>query len=162
METACFEQERFRLACSRFATGVAIATVMRDQETPAGITISSFTSVSLEPPLVLFCIHSGSRVLPHFRARGRFGINVLSADQLHLSSHFTRSDARFDLLEWEMGTTGVPVIAGALAVLECELREGISRGDHEILMGEVVSTAAADGPPLVRYGRAYRTLAAVP
>jgi flavin reductase (DIM6/NTAB) family NADH-FMN oxidoreductase RutF len=151
-----------RLACSKFATGVAIATVICDRERPAGLTITSFTSVSLEPPLVLFCVHSRSRLLPYFRVCGRFAINILAADQLDVCSHFTRSDASFDLLKWQSGLTGVPVIEGGLAVLECELRGAISGGDHEILIGEVVSADATDGPALVRYSRSYRTLAAAP
>src|SRR5271170_4432940 len=146
------DDKQFRKACGKFSTGVAVATVRQNEHTAVGLTVSSFTSVSLDPPLVLFCVHRQSRVLPEFRKCQRFGINVLSADQLELSTRFaSRETQNFHCLNDQPGSVCVPILPGALAVLECKLENVISCGDHDILVGEVVALSVKDGDPLSRY-----------
>jgi 3-hydroxy-9,10-secoandrosta-1,3,5(10)-triene-9,17-dione monooxygenase reductase component len=152
-------QDQFRKTCGRFPTGVAVATVMQDDGTTAGLTISSFTSVSLDPALVLFCIHRQSRVLPFLHCQGCFGINILSAGQADLSTRFARRDSHnLDFADWQLGQSGVPILKEVLATLECRLHSVISCGDHEIVVGEVVASSVEDGSPLVRYSGSYCTL----
>lgn len=158
MKDPLFDNQ-FRQACSKFSTGVAVATAVADQKTGVGVTINSFTSVSLEPPLVLFCIHNQSNVLRYFRGCEYFGINILSADQIDVSTRFARKDTHyFSLANEQPGSTGVPLLSGILAFLECKLEQVIPCGDHDILVGNVIALSARDGSPLVRYDSSYRTL----
>ena len=149
----------FRRACGRFATGVAIASVMDAQGTPHGLTVSSFTSVSLEPPLILVCLGHEVTSIDLFRSARHFGINVLSENQQELSERFARKGYdRFDGLEWERGTTGVPLLKGTLATMECKVEQRITCGDHDILVGSMVAANVADGEPLIYFGSRYRGL----
>jgi flavin reductase ActVB len=153
--------DEFRRACGRFATGVTIATALDRQGGPHGLTVSSFTSVSLEPPLVLICLGHAVTVVDIFREATHFGINVLAADQQHLSERFARKGAdRFDGLEWERGQTGVPLIPGALAHMECKVRDRVKSGDHDIFIGEMVHASASDGDPLLHFVGRYREIGA--
>lgn len=148
--------QEFRRASGCFTTGVAILTTARADGEPVGLTVNSFTSVSLAPPLVLVCVHHGSRVLEPLLGAGRFAVNVLAAGQRELSTRFATN--RTCALAWETGAAGVPLIPGALAVFECELSRVFDGGDHRILVGRVLHLAAGEGAPLVRYGSAYRDL----
>jgi flavin reductase (DIM6/NTAB) family NADH-FMN oxidoreductase RutF len=153
-----FDSHQFRIACSRFPTGVAIASVMNEDGLPRGLTVSSFTSVSLDPPLILICIHKGSKLLPHFR-RSWFGMNVLSEDQEELSMIFScRESTQTNLVEWRLGRTGAPLLSNVLAVFECSVREIVTGGDHEILVAEVAEISSEEGVPLVRFSSAYHGL----
>lgn len=106
---------------------------------PVGLTVNSFTSVSLDPPLVLFCVHANSRALSAIRARGAFAVNVLAVDQAELCRSFTaRETAVFGTVAHRPGPTGSPVIDDALAFLDCRVRDVFPGGDHEIVLGEVV------------------------
>ena len=151
--------ESFRRACGRFATGVAIATVLDESGTPHGLTVSSFTSVSLDPPLLLICLGHAITMIEAFRASRHFGINVLTAAQQPLSERFARKGRdRFDGLEWEPGATGVPLLPGVLAAMECCVHSRIPCGDHDILVGELVHARVTDGDPLIYYASHYRGL----
>src|SRR5580704_13841300 len=113
--------EEFRRACGRFPTGVTIATVLDADGQPHGLTVSSFTSVSLEPPLVSICLGHAVSLIDTFRAAKFFGINVLADDQQSLSERFARKGYdRFEGVVWTPGETGVPLIAGSLAGIECQ------------------------------------------
>lgn len=149
----------FRRACGRFATGVAIATV-RDQEgAPHGMTVNSFTSVSLVPPLVLFCVDYSANLLPLFRAARYYGLSVLSEEQQGLSNRFAqRGQNRFDGVGWIDGARGVPLLPGALAHLECEVRDVIEAGDHAVFLGEVAAAEASAGRPLLYFDSRYQRL----
>lgn len=150
----------FRRVCSQFATGVAIATVIDESGTPHGLTINSFTSVSLEPPLVLICIDYRSAILQRFRLAAHFGINVLTSMQRELSNRFaTKPDDRFEGLAWHPGSSGVPLIDSSLAAFECVTRQVIDAGDHAIFLGEVVAAESGTGEPLLFFESAYRLLA---
>jgi flavin reductase (DIM6/NTAB) family NADH-FMN oxidoreductase RutF len=151
--------EEFRRACGRFATGVAIASVIDAQGSPHGLTVSSFTSVSMDPPLVLICLGHTVSAIHHFRAATHFGINILAEDQRALSERFARKGHdRFDGLEWQAGETGAPLLAGVLAAIECAVHRIVPMGDHDILVGEMVHTMVHEGEPLLYFGSGYRKL----
>jgi flavin reductase (DIM6/NTAB) family NADH-FMN oxidoreductase RutF len=152
--------DAFRHACGRFATGVAIAAVLDESGTPRGLTVSSFTSVSLEPPLVLICLGHAVTNIEEFRRSRHFSLSFLREDQRHLSSHFAqKGHDRFNGVPWRAGETGSPLILGALGALECTLYQRFTSGDHDIFVGEVIHAEAADGSPLIHYASHYRGLA---
>jgi flavin reductase (DIM6/NTAB) family NADH-FMN oxidoreductase RutF len=151
--------EEFRRACGRFATGVTIATVMDAEGLPHGLTVSSFTSVSLDPPLVSICLGHAVSLIDQFRTAGFFGINILAEEQRHLSEHFARKGHdRFQGVAWGSGETGVPLIDGVLAGIECQVEARIPVGDHDILVGRMVAMRVTEGTPLIHFLGGYRKL----
>ncbi|MGH2808150.1 MAG: flavin reductase family protein [Actinomycetota bacterium] len=149
--------EDFRRALSRFASGVTVVTV--EDERPHGMTASAFASVSLEPPLVLVCLDHGSRTRALLLEKESFAINVLSNAQEDVARAFSKRGTKpFDSLSHHKGETGNPLLDGALAWLECNLHEVVTMGDHDLVVGEVVSAAAADGDPLLYFDQLYRSL----
>jgi flavin reductase (DIM6/NTAB) family NADH-FMN oxidoreductase RutF len=151
--------EEFRHACGRFATGVTVASVLDSQGAPHGLTVSSFTSVSLDPPLILICLGHAVSAIHHFRAATHFGINVLAENQRALSDRFARKGHdRFDGVPWQPGRTGVPLIPGVLAAIECAVHRIVPMGDHDILVGEMVHAQVGEGQPLLYFASAYRKL----
>lgn len=150
------DPKEFRRACGKFATGVTIVTVKSADGAPHGLTVNSFTSVSLNPPLVLVCVDHRVRMLEHFLKRGYYGVNILAGQQQALSSQFARSGInRFGDVEWYEGRTGVPLLPGVLATLECKLIQSTPAGDHVILLGEVRHLELREGSPLAYFGGAY-------
>lgn len=157
---AAVSSEEFRRACGRFATGVSVASVVDCTGTPHGLTVSSFTSVSLEPPLILICLGHAVTNIEDFRRARHFGINVLREDQRLISERFAQKGYdRFDGIGWLAGETGVPLITTALATMECATHQRFAAGDHDIFIGEVVHTWIRDGSPLIYYASRYRKLA---
>jgi flavin reductase (DIM6/NTAB) family NADH-FMN oxidoreductase RutF len=151
--------DEFRSACGRFATGVAIASATGADGTPHGLTVSSFTSVSLSPPLILICVGHAVTSIDVFRESAYFGISVLREGQREISERFARKqEGRFDRLHWHMGETGVPLLDGVLAAMECAVRQRITAGDHDIFVGEMVRAHVAEGSPLIYYAGGYRDL----
>ncbi len=154
----------FREALSRFASGVCVMTTIDADGLPAGVTISSFASLSLSPPLVLFCIGKNSTSLPAWLIASRFSVNVLGAGQEALCELFASQAAdKFASVRGSIGDNGCFRLAGALATLECR-RTGIhEEGDHYIVVGEVERTEFGDNSgPLLRFRGAYRHLADPP
>jgi flavin reductase (DIM6/NTAB) family NADH-FMN oxidoreductase RutF len=146
----------FRRACGRFATGVTIATVVDSGGTPHGLTVSSFTSVSLKPPLISICLGHEVSIIDHFRKTTYFGINILNETQQPLSERFAlKGHDRFDGLKWHRGVTGVPLLPGCLAQIECAVYRRIEMGDHDIFVGEMVHERVHAGNPLVHFGGTY-------
>lgn len=151
--------DAFRRACGCFATGVAIATVLDRKGAPHGLTVSSFTSVSLEPPLILICLGHEVSVIDAFRASPFFGINILTEEQQELSERFARKGFdRFDGLAWEGGVTNVPLIPGALAAMECAVEQRMPSGDHDIFVGRMLASRIGEGKPLLYYASRYGTI----
>ena len=149
----------FRKTCGAFATGVAVAAVMGRDGKPHGLTVNSFTSVSLEPPLVLVCVGHKAATHGPFSSADTFAINILGAEQKDLSARFASSHPnRFEGVEWERGELGAPVLDGALAVMECEMREKIDAGDHTIFLGLVRRAGVKEGAPLIYFSGRYREL----
>jgi flavin reductase (DIM6/NTAB) family NADH-FMN oxidoreductase RutF len=152
--------EEFRRACGRFATGVTIASVMDLAGTPHGLTVSSFASLSLHPPLVLICLGHQVTAIESFRAATHFGISVLSEAQRDLAERFARKGPdRFNGVKWHRGRSGVPLLDGVLAAMECKLHQRFTSGDHDIVVGQMLRTHVTEGAPLVHYASRYRKLA---
>jgi flavin reductase (DIM6/NTAB) family NADH-FMN oxidoreductase RutF len=146
----------FKHAMSHFASGVTIVTTENDGK-PFGMTVSSFASLSLHPPLVLVCVEKSLKTHDAITSAGRFGVSILGTDQAHLSNRFaSRIDDKFEGVETERGELGVPLIANALTTLECHLHSQLSGGDHTIFVGEVASVRTREGSPLVYYRAGYR------
>ena len=157
------DKAHFRHTCARFPTGVTILTVLDSQGAPHGMTASSFTSVSLEPPLVLVCVDHRATVMPHLRRSDHFAINILSEDQHELSARFARKgEGRFTGIAWNPGCQGVPLIPGALAWFACGKHRLVDAGDHAILIGEVLDAAHREGRPLIYFSSGYHRLDGTP
>jgi flavin reductase (DIM6/NTAB) family NADH-FMN oxidoreductase RutF len=156
------QARRLRTALGRFATGVAVITAASSNGTPVGMTVNSLTSVSLDPPLVLFCVGRRSCLHPVFTEVDAFGVNILREGQLALCWRFASPGLdRFDAIEPRFGHTGVPLLPSALAVLECVEPRVVPGGDHDIIIGRVASFETAEedhAEPLVFYGGGYRSL----
>ena len=154
-------QTQFRAALGRFPTGVAIATAISEGER-LGLTISSFNSVSLSPPLVLFSIARSALSFPAWCKAKHFAINVLEENQQDLSTRFaTARTAKWGGMSIIQGTTGAPLIANALVSLECAAYARYEGGDHEIFIGRVLDFRlrdTADSRPLVFHCGRYRRL----
>lgn len=142
---------RRTLGC--FPTGVAIVTTADQDGAPVGLTISSFNSVSMDPPLILWSLALNAASLPVFRSSGGFAINILSADQADLPRVFSSPvEERFADLDWQPGLDGHPVLGGTAAVIECKTYARYDGGDHEIMLGQVLRHRSTDLTPLV-YGK---------
>lgn len=140
----------FRRTLGCFPTGVAIVTTADQDGAPIGLTISSFNSVSMDPPLILWSLSLNAASLPVFRASGGFAINILSADQAELPRLFSSPvEERFAGLNWQPGFGGHPVLNDAAAVIECRTYARYDGGDHEIILGEALRHRATDRTPLV-------------
>jgi len=151
----------FRKAMGAFATGVTIITVDLDGEVH-GMTANAFTSVSLDPMLVLVCVDHSTRTHAHLHAKKRFGINVLCEDQRAISEYYARPERTHEHAEAEVGARfdrtnhGTPVLHGALAYLECRLQSAQEAGDHTIFIGEVEEVVLREGDPLLFFRGRYR------
>ncbi len=151
-----------RKAMGCFATGVGIvATTTRSGE-PAGLTVNSLTSVSLDPPLILISLDLGSASLGTIRDAGCFSVSILRADQSDLALRFARDDrgSRFDGLRTEVGVTGAPRLSEAVAWLDCTVWKEVEAGDHVLLLGEVLSAGLSRDShldPLVFFQGRYGT-----
>jgi len=140
----------FRETLGSFPTGVVVATTLGDQNKPVGLTINSFSSVSLDPPLILWSIGLNAPSLGAFRQRSSFIINILSEKQKSVCKQLaTPSDNKFKDVAWHPGYENNPVIDNALAVIECSVYNRYEGGDHEIVLGEVINLDLTDKKPLV-------------
>jgi flavin reductase (DIM6/NTAB) family NADH-FMN oxidoreductase RutF len=149
-ETHPVDPASFRRALSCFPTGVAIVTTLGPGERPIGLTISSFNSVSMEPPLILWSLARKALSLSAFRAHPAFAVNVLAADQEELCRVFASPvEDRFAKVDWTPGIEGVPVLAGTAASFECRKWRTYDGGDHEIFIGEVIRHSDSERTPLV-------------
>ncbi len=151
----------FRTAIGQFATGVTVVTTL-DGGVPQGITVNAFTSVSLEPALVVVALDHRRFIVPAIEALGRYAVNVLAEDQQWLSDCFaganvTPSRDAFCGAAWDPGRTGLPLLRGAIATVECRVAERIAVGDHLLFVGEVeaVATLEPEAPPLLYHRRRY-------
>lgn len=150
----------YRRTCAQFATGITVVTVTDRGGNPHGLTVNSFTSVSLSPPLVLVSIDLRNAKLGHFLSGSHFGINVLAENQEELSRRFSQQlENRFEGVEWHPGPAGSPLLDGVLARLECALVQSFEAGDHTVLLGEATHGAFAEGRPLLYFNSRYRNLA---
>jgi (E)-2-((N-methylformamido)methylene)succinate hydrolase len=153
------EPREFRTALGHFATGVTVISTTEPDGTPRGFTANSFTSVSLDPPLVLVCIARSAASLDVFRETSGFTVSILEEGQKAVSGLFaTRRPDKFDVADWREGKGGMPVIGGALAWFECAPHESVEAGDHIVLIGRVIDFGTGPGRPLGYYRGSYFTL----
>lgn len=145
-----FDTRHFRNALSQFATGVTIITTRLPDGTFLGLTASSFNSVSLDPPLVLWSLSQNASSLPVFTGNSHYVINVLAGNQAALAERFAmRIDNRFEGVEFELSHTGLPILKGVAAWFECHNRSRYPEGDHVIFVGEVERCELAPQSALV-------------
>ena len=147
---------KLREAFGKFMTGVTIITTRQNDGTPRGFTANSFTSVSLDPPLLLVCL--SKKALSHqiFTQTDYFAINVLNKSQKSVSSLFsTQSEKKFLSDEWDLGVEGVPLLRGCLSNFVCAREKSVDAGDHTILIGRVVDFSTAEGDPLLYFKGEY-------
>lgn len=167
MEAATADQaftgKDFRDALGAFATGVTVITT-RGDEHAYGMTANAFSSVSLDPPLVLICARSGTEGSEHIDRNGVFAVNILGADQEPLSRYFSSKDRprgrdAFRDVAHTLGATGSPILDGVVGYLDCSLSVSHSAGDHEIFIGEVLTIGIDENvAPLLFHGGQYRFL----
>lgn len=155
---AASESAEFRKALAQYATGVTVITTLARDGTPAGMTVNSFTSVSLDPPLVLWSVSRQAASFDAFRQCSRYLVHVLGGDQLPLAQRFaTRGADKFGVTAWSPGPHGLPLIEGSVAWFDCASRSQYDEGDHVILVGRVESFGAAGGSPLIFHASRYVT-----
>ncbi|MEV8635682.1 flavin reductase family protein [Streptosporangium sp. NPDC051023] len=149
-----------REVLGKFATGVAVVATTTARG-PVGMTVNSFCSVSLNPPVVLFCVRHQSQLYEVFSAATTFSVNVLAEGQEALSKQFASPGYdRFGSVRWRPGVTRSPVLGGAHAVLECLTHQLLPTGDHDIVLGRVVAAhPLSPGRPLLFHAGGYRELA---
>jgi flavin reductase (DIM6/NTAB) family NADH-FMN oxidoreductase RutF len=150
-EDGTVDKRAFRNALGRYPTGVAIVTTLTKEGEKVGLTINSFSSVSLDPPLVLWSLVLTARCRDWFSNSGRFAVNVLAAGQINLSQRFAGSwDGRFDGLQTvEAAVTKSPLLSGVAAWFDCTIEREIEAGDHLIYVGQVRWFDQRDHPPLL-------------
>jgi flavin reductase (DIM6/NTAB) family NADH-FMN oxidoreductase RutF len=154
-------QTEFRKAMGSFATGVTVITVDYEGEVH-GMTANAFSSVSLDPLLILVCVDHKARTHAHLHAKKRFGVNVLAEHQREISEYYARPTATHRQAEQEAGARfdrtahGTPVLHGALAYLECRLHTAQDAGDHTIFIAEVEDIVVREGEPLLYFRGQYR------
>ena len=160
-----FEPEpgRFRQVLGHFCTGVTVITTV-DEDGPAGFTCQSFTALSLEPPLVLFCPSRESATWPRIARAGHFCANVLTAGQQELATVFGTSGAdKFAGVSWSPSPSGAPILAGALTWVGCTVEAVHEAGDHHVVLGRVTGLGACDRErPLLFYRGRYGMTAVEP
>ncbi|SER56221.1 NADH-FMN oxidoreductase RutF, flavin reductase (DIM6/NTAB) family [Tranquillimonas rosea] len=146
----------YRDALGRFATGVTVITCMTE-DGPLGITANSFSSVSLEPPLVLWSPAKASKRFVPFTEADHFAIHVMGSDQAHVCGGFAKQGDAFEALDWYEGPRGTPLIEGCLARFDCARHAVHDGGDHAIVIGHVLDATLREGDPLLfvggRFGR---------
>ena len=159
--TRTIPSDTFRRVMGHFVTGVTVVTAF-DGDQPFGITVNALSSVSLDPPLVMVALDRRRFLTPIVRAAGRYAVNVLSEDQQALSDCFAGADVEpgrdaFCGAAWHPGPTGLPLLDGAIATLECTVVETFSAGDHDLFIGLVddLANATTDPMPLLYYRRRY-------
>jgi flavin reductase (DIM6/NTAB) family NADH-FMN oxidoreductase RutF len=152
------DEPTFKQAMSHFASGVTVITT-EHEGVSYGLTVASFASLSLRPPLVLICVENSVKSHEAIAAAGVFGVSILAEEQADISGRFaSKLDDKFVDLSVQRGTLGVPLIEGSICTLECRVKEKLPGGDHSIFVGEVVAAETAEGKPLVYYRSGYRQI----
>jgi flavin reductase (DIM6/NTAB) family NADH-FMN oxidoreductase RutF len=154
----------FRLALGQFATGVTVVTAERAPGRVHGMTANSFTSVSLDPLLILICVSHSAQLLPMVQRHKRFGVNILKESQRTVSEYFARTEESAELekrlnIRYRWTETGVPLLENALVNLACTLVDSHVAGDHTIFIAKVSSVEIYDGEPLLYLRGGYRHVA---
>ena len=151
-----FDPRTLRSAFGKFATGVTIITTYQSDGTPRGITANSFTSVSLDPPILLICIAKSALSKSVFSECEHFGVNILGSTQQDISALFaSKSAKKFDKIDYEKSLQRTPVIKETLANFICRRQKSVDAGDHLVIFGEVIDFRSDDGSPLLYFNGDY-------
>ena len=152
-----FDSRLFRKALGTFATGVTVVTGLTPKDVQVGVTVNSFASVSLDPPIILICLDNNTGCLKAFCEGERFAVNILSENQQDLSEEFASpQEHKFKDHAFETWDSGCPILPGSLTNLECTRLNAFEGGDHLIVLGRVDRIEHADGRrPLLFYQSAY-------
>ncbi len=154
--TAASDEKAFRTALGRFATGIAIVTAQNAQGEPIGLTVNSFNSVSLNPPLVLWSLANKNQdQLNAFIEASHFAVNILTREQKDLSNLFAYDSEKFAKVSYESGLGKAPIFPNALAIFQCENLKQYEGGDHTIFIGKVIDFTTNEGEPLLYFNGGY-------
>jgi flavin reductase (DIM6/NTAB) family NADH-FMN oxidoreductase RutF len=164
MTTAALTTREFRKALGQFGTGVTVVTVEREPGHVFGMTANSFTSVSLEPMLILVCVDQRAKILAMLQKKKRFGISVLKQGQQAISEYFAQSEQSPEAeerlaIQYHWTPSGIPVVDETLLCLSCKVVAAHVAGDHTIFVGEVEDAEIHDGEPLLFFQGEYRKIA---
>jgi flavin reductase (DIM6/NTAB) family NADH-FMN oxidoreductase RutF len=151
------DPQAYKDMMQQWPSGVSVVTAIGHGRVPIGLTVSSFTSVSVDPPTVLFCLDRKNASHDPLLDSGAFAVNVLSAEQVELAQRFAEQprEARFEELEIRSEATGSPVLEGVLAWLDCGITKVYPAGDHSIVVGEALAGGSREGEALLYYRRGY-------
>ncbi len=151
------DPSEFRRVLGHWVTGVAVVASRTGQGEPCGFTANAFTSLSIDPPLVLVCVDRAGNSHASIRAAGVFTVNVLGSDDERLARHFAVSGGsdKFEGIAWRTAASGAPILEESLAWVDCSVRQTVPGGDHTIFIGEVLAADAEEGEPLIFYRGGY-------
>ena len=154
-----FDAKEQRRIMGTFATGVTVVTT-RTGDDLHGMTANAVTSLSLDPPLVLVAVDKESQSHQSIRGGNCFAVNILRDTQEEISQQFAQPGPKdFSSVPHRSGTTGAPILSDAIGYVDCQLREILPGGDHDIFVGEIVAGGTGEGEPLLYFGGKYRRLA---
>lgn len=156
------DANQFKSALKLWASGVSVVTTTSIHQQHKGMTVSAFSSVSLDPPQILVCLNQGSDTGSTILESRYFAVNILAGHQEDVSNLFagaTSHEQRFATVAWQPGSTGVPLLTMSLASLECRVVQQVQAGSHWVLIGEVENVVCRSGEPLLYYSGGYRQLA---
>lgn len=167
MKTPPLTAYQFRKALGHFATGVTVVTVERAPGAVRGMTANSFTSVSLDPLLILICVEKRAAILPMLEKQKRFGVNVLKEGHEAISEYFAKGTQSAEAeqrlsIHYRWTPSGIPVLEGTLLQLSCEVVSSHVAGDHTVFIGRVEEAEIHEGKPLLYFGGEYRHIARKP
>ncbi len=154
--------EDFKKALQLWASGVAVVTSQSEKYGLRGMTVTAFTSVSVEPPQILVCLNQSADTGENIDQNQSFAVNILNADQQDVSNNFSGGSSqedRFANVAWHKGVTGVPILDESLMSLECKVIEKVSAGTHWVIIGEVQASSCRSGEPLLYFKGNYRQIA---
>ncbi len=154
------DSRSFRQLMGCFATGITVVTARNKENEPVGITINSLTSVSLDPPLVLFCLDRKAQLYPIFRQASHFAVNILSEDHQDFSQYFAYAHHPKPKNMWDKAQDGLPLLKGTLGWMICKMHKIHKAGDHDIFVGEVIKLHKRAGQknPLLYFHSRYRKI----
>lgn len=155
-ELPALDPLELRRCLGSFVTGVTVITALDVHGQPEGITANSFSSLSLDPPLIVWSLRLNARSFLTYQNAKQFAVNILAQDQLHISNRFASSGVnRFEGIDYQSGLAGVPLIAGCASYLECSLQATHPGGDHLLFVGRVERIHVVNKPPLAYSGGSY-------
>ena len=153
------DSRELRRILGHFATGVTVITTRDPAGEPFGLTANAFTSLSLDPPLILICVDKSAQCYSCFAGANAFTVNFLGEDQEEISRRFaTKGADKFAGLNWREGSNGAAVLDGAIGYLECKITQSYEGGDHTIIIGEVLAGTASGDRPLLFFKGKYQRL----